>query len=117
MKIIKIVPLVAIMLLPLAGDAFAGKALEKFAPAYLNGKQVDWCLKFGSLCGKPAADAFCHKKGYETAVAYSKDNSPALPTLVIGDGSQCNAEGQCSGLISVTCGTQTKVGIWKMTLA
>jgi hypothetical protein len=61
---------------------------------------VDNCLYFGQVCGKPAADAFCDRKGYREAEHYR--TAPARPTMVLGENRTCD-EDYCIGLFDVVC--------------
>ena len=69
----------------------------------VNEYAVDNCLYFGKVCGKPAADAFCDRKGYREATRYS--TAPARPTTVLGeygDNKVCD-EDYCVALVDVVC--------------
>jgi len=66
----------------------------------VNEYAVDNCLYFGKVCGKPAADAFCDRKGYREATRYS--TAPARPTMVLGEDKLCD-EDYCVALIDVVC--------------
>ena len=66
----------------------------------VTGYAVDNCLYFGETCGKPAADAFCDRKGYRESEHYRV--APARPTMVLGDDRVCDAD-FCVGLLDVVC--------------
>ena len=62
---------------------------------------LDYCKKWGKECGKPAANAYCRKKGYRRALRYGvKKNTP--PTKVISSGQVCKAPG-CDRIDYVVC--------------
>jgi hypothetical protein len=65
-----------------------------------TGYAVDNCLYFGEACGKPAADAFCDRKGYREAESFGV--GPARPTMVLGEDRVCD-EDYCVGLRDVVC--------------
>jgi hypothetical protein len=66
----------------------------------VTGYAVDNCLYFGEACGKPAADAFCDRRGYRESESYRV--APARPTMVLGEDRVCDA-GFCAGLVDVVC--------------
>jgi hypothetical protein len=66
----------------------------------VTGYAVDNCLYFGQACGKPAADAFCDRKGYRESEHYRV--APARPTMVLGEDRVCD-EDYCVGLLDVVC--------------
>ena len=66
----------------------------------VTGYAVDNCLYYGQACGKPAADAFCDRKGYRESEHYRV--APARPTMVLGDDRVCDAD-FCVGLLDVVC--------------
>jgi hypothetical protein len=71
----------------------------------VNEYAVDNCLYFGKVCGKPAADAFCDRKGYREATHYR--TASARPTMVLGEDKVCD-EDYCVALVDVVCvGTST----------
>lgn len=105
MRILTAAALVAALLLPTGQSAGAKDVIpQAFSPPVVHNMQVDYCLTFGKNCGQPAADKFCQKQGFQYAAKFSKDNSPALPTLVLGSGAWCKTPGQCASFTSVTCG-------------
>lgn len=78
-----------------------------------NGKRVDWCLKWGAECGKPAADAFCHTMGHKRAAEYEMDRDIGArsPTRTLGDGRVC-ADANCDGFTGIWCeGTILRVKV------
>ena len=75
----------------------------------VGGYALDYCRTWGSGCGKPAADAFCRRKGHVRSVDYAvRKDTP--PTRVIGTRQTCN-DPRCDRIVSVTCaGTGAKQG-------
>lgn len=63
--------------------------------------QVDWCLHWGSECGKPAADEYCRRTGHAGG-ALSFHTAPMRPTVVMGDNRICD-QPICNGFTDVTC--------------
>ena len=40
-------------------------------------RSCPFCLSSLKQCGKPAADAFCHSKGFKEAFTFQRNESPA----------------------------------------
>lgn len=85
-------------------DASPGEARSAmlFMAPTVGGTYVDYCLHFARDCGKPAADAFCQRSGYTSAVDF--DLAPNLGhTVILGDpGSECRHPG-CGGFRFIDC--------------
>ena len=58
-------------ILLLASTAGEASVRNFFAPE-VDGQRLDSCLTGASDCGKPAADAFCKKEGYDNAVLFQR---------------------------------------------
>lgn len=71
-----------------------------FAMPQIDHTRVDWCLHWGSGCGRPAADRFCQQMGFSAASDFVQ--RPARPTLVLGDGRMCD-QNTCTALEAVQC--------------
>jgi hypothetical protein len=59
----------------MAGTAFADA--RAFSQPRILGQVVDRCLEGSVQCGKPAADAFCRRLGYASALSYRIERDPA----------------------------------------
>jgi hypothetical protein len=77
---------------------------QTFPNPAVKGYRLDYCKHWGSECGKPAADLFCHEQGFEEATKWTidPDIGAKTPTLVFGDGRLC-AENICDGFRVVQC--------------
>ncbi len=87
--------------------AFSGAAKaddQSFSNPKVGGQRLDLCLNWGSGCGKPAADAWCVTKGFETSVGHvvANDIGAMTPTRLITTGAVCD-QGFCDGFAQVTC--------------
>jgi hypothetical protein len=93
----------AFVLLTVAGASAASKTISK--PMF-NGNRLDWCLKWSTDCGQPAADAFCKAQGYQHAIAFEADPriGSRTPTRLIGTGATCDLA-YCDGFRHITCET------------
>lgn len=88
------------------------KAIKCFKPTpvqfYYKPKwgadRLDWCLNWGTGCGKPAADKFCSKKGFARAKNFSidADIGAVTRTRLITTGAVCD-QGYCDGFKGITC--------------
>ena len=69
-----------------------------------NDLRLDWCLNWGTDCGKPAADNFCMRRRYTAALDFAVEpNIGALePTIVSGSNQVCN-KNTCDGFKYITC--------------
>jgi hypothetical protein len=65
------------------------------------GNRLDWCLRWGEQCGKPAARAFCESQGYSRARRFERAEDVG-PTHVIGIRRHCADKG-CDGFKSIQC--------------
>jgi hypothetical protein len=86
-------------------STFGAHAEEKtFAKPKQGPYRVDWCYKWGTLCGQPAADRFCQSKGFVSATDLVEDvNIGSLtPTIVQGTGQVCNGP-DCDGFTYISC--------------
>lgn len=85
-----------------------GKSCTKTGPACgqtfvnptINGMLVDNCLYWGTQCGQPAANEYCHRQGRNSAINYDLVNQP--PTYVMGDNATC-PWWFCTGFSQITC--------------
>jgi hypothetical protein len=80
----------------------ASAEVTKFNQPKFKGNALDWCLTWATDCGKPAADAYCKNKGYETAQKFNKWEDIGEPTYVFGSGQICNQE-ECDSFTSISC--------------
>ncbi len=82
--------------------AMAGTETKSFNQPQFKGHLLDWCATWATDCGKPAADMFCQKNGYEKATAFPKWNNPGQSTRLIGSNQVCD-EAECDGFTSIQC--------------
>lgn len=74
----------------------------------LQGYRLDWCLKRGVQCGKPAADAWCELKNktklssHATAFKQAPNIGRDALTYILGDKALCQSVG-CDGFKFITC--------------
>lgn len=70
-----------------------------------NGDRLDLCLNWGQGCGKPAADAFCQKKGFAKSNGFTIDHDigAMTRTRLISTGAVCDMN-FCDGFKKITCG-------------
>jgi len=76
-------------------------AQEGFREPRINGNRLDWCLSWGKECGQPAADEFCRKKEFGSALSFEMAHQIG-PTQVIGTGETCTVPA-CDGFLFITC--------------
>lgn len=81
---------------------------KRFHDPRYGGYRVDWCKNWARNCGKPAADAFCRKKGYDSASDYPKDENVGVPTKISGHHSQVCDGPSCDGFKYIDCSFDTK---------
>lgn len=74
-----------------------------FANPAWRGHRLDVCLRWGTECGKPAADAFCRANGFAEALSFASDPTPGRrSTRLIGTDQICNAA-YCVGFQQIVC--------------
>jgi hypothetical protein len=72
-------------------------------PTY-RGHRLDWCLNWGSACGKPAAVAFCNSRRYTDVVVFRPEVvGKSAPTRPIGTDQVCSGQDFCTAFAYVTC--------------
>ncbi|MFP3921065.1 MAG: hypothetical protein ACLFU3_05085 [Dichotomicrobium sp.] len=69
-----------------------------------QGNRLDWCLNWGQKCGKPAANAYCRKRGHERTIGFKKASNigDRQPTRLITTGAVCD-DGHCDGFRFIRC--------------
>ncbi len=73
---------------------------RRFDAPQFKGVRVDNCLNWGQGCGKPAADHFCQRSGYQRAESFS--TGYFRPTYVLGDNKVCDQSG-CVAFTQIVC--------------
>ncbi len=73
-------------------------------PVY-DAYRLNYCLTPGTNCGEPAAREWCKKKGFETALAWVRDDNigSLYPTINMGSKQVCSSY-RCDGFKELTCG-------------
>jgi hypothetical protein len=72
-------------------------------PRWLD-QRLDWCLNWGTDCGRPAALAFCQRRRFEDVVAFSPEVvGKSQPTRLIGSNQVCSGFDNCTAFASITC--------------
>ncbi len=89
-------------------DWLACAAEISFAQPRFRGYALDLCKHWGRDCGKPAADAYCRKYGYQAAVDFAVHHDTP-PTRVIGDGKICK-QSFCDRIVAITCKNKQNTG-------
>jgi hypothetical protein len=99
----KIFALATLVAVAFIGSFQAAQAEQKIFenPRYKN-LALDWCKSWANECGKPAADAWCVKQGYDSSAKFSKYEDIGEPTRVISSNQICDEAG-CDGFTKVTC--------------
>jgi len=71
-------------------------------PRYMDDR-LDWCMKWGTDCGKPVAQAFCNRRRYENATAFEAELvGRSAQTRLMGTDQVCNAD-NCTTFSFITC--------------
>jgi hypothetical protein len=96
------VALSAVIFVACSLPAMAGTETKSFNQPQYKGHLLDWCVTWATDCGKPAADKFCQKNGYDSASAFPKWNNPGQSTRLIGSNQVCD-EDECDGFTTIQC--------------
>jgi hypothetical protein len=70
-------------------------------PLYRDDR-LDWCLTWGAQCGKPAADAFCNRRRFSSALVFRAEVPSGQRTRLIGTNQVCTGS-FCTPFAYVTC--------------
>lgn len=83
--------------------AGGGGTKKKFVAPMYKGLRLDWCRKWATECGGPAAKAFCVKMGYPLVKGFgmAEDIGTYTDTRLI-TGPVCSGP-QCDGFTYITC--------------
>ncbi len=89
---------------------YANAESKVFAKPKVGGDRLDLCLNWGQGCGKPAADAWCQSKGFQTSTGHIVDHNigASTRTRLITTGAVCD-QGFCDGFKKVSCFKPTPV--------
>jgi len=81
-----------------------GPVTRTFNNPRINGVRLDWCRRWSQQCGRPAANAFCRRRGYARAVSHRQavDIGRWTQTRIITTGQICSAN-FCDGFRHITC--------------
>jgi hypothetical protein len=66
--------------------------------------RLDWCLNWGTQCGQPAADNYCHRHRWTGALDFAADPNigTSEPTITSGSYKVCD-QSSCTGFAYITC--------------
>lgn len=66
--------------------------------------RLDWCLTWGTDCGKPAALEFCHRRRYaDVGVFRAEKVGKSEPTRLIGSNQTCSGQDFCTAFAYIAC--------------
>jgi len=86
------------------GGGSGGSVSRTFHNPRINGVRLDWCRRWGKQCGRPAANAFCRRRGYSRSIAHRQAVNIGrwTQTRIIATGQIC-ARDFCDGFRRITC--------------
>ena len=66
--------------------------------------RLDWCLTWGTNCGKPAAVAFCNRRRFADVVVFRAEKvGKSARTRLIGSNQICSGQDFCTAFAYITC--------------
>jgi hypothetical protein len=69
-----------------------------------NDLRLDWCLTWGTDCGRPAAVAYCNRRRYADVVVFRAEVvGRSEPTSLIGTNEVCSGHDFCTAFAYITC--------------
>lgn len=87
--------------MPSVGAVAADGTYNK--PRYAD-LRLDWCLHWGTDCGRPAALAFCNRRRYANVSVFRAEKvGKSEPTKLIGSNQVCSGHDFCTAFASITC--------------
>ena len=89
-----ILALLALTPLPASGQ-------QTFQSPKVDGIALDWCLRPGTDCGKPAADGFCSSRALGPAQVFTRADDVGK-TLILGTKQVCS-DPSCDGFAAIQC--------------
>lgn len=89
-----VLTLLALTALPAAGQ-------QTFEKPKVDGIALDWCLRPGADCGKPAADGFCSSRALGPAQGFTKADDVGK-TLILGTKQVCS-DPSCDAFAAIQC--------------
>jgi hypothetical protein len=98
-----LVPLGLFMVLPFFAAAQAQPTVRTYFSPQLDGYLANACLSDGTSCGKPAADAWCRKNGWMTAMTFQRDRKP-VTSRIVDSGELCSGPA-CTPFRQIKCYT------------
>jgi hypothetical protein len=76
----------------------------KYRSPRWNDYRLDWCFKWGTECGKPAADNFCMRRRWTGARDFEADpNIGASEATMVSSSNQVCDQSTCTGFKYITC--------------
>jgi hypothetical protein len=94
---------VAAIVVLMASAGQAGATVRNFFFPEWEGIRLNACLSDPQSCGKPAADAFCRMKGFDTALLFQREASAV--TRIIGTDLFCKGP-DCMAFRQIKCRTE-----------
>ena len=94
--------LILLAILAVVGMPAAAQDRTYNAPRH-NDLRLDWCLHWGTDCGKPAAIEFCNRRRYRDVVVFRAEVvGRSQPTSVSGTNQICRGD-FCTASAYITC--------------
>jgi hypothetical protein len=91
---------IAAMAVLVAGSLDAGAAARSYTLPTQDGQAISACLADGARCGKPAADHFCKRAGYEESILFARAR---VSTAIILDSELVCTGDTCEAFTRIKC--------------
>lgn len=99
--ITRLTPSAAGLLALLALTPLPAWGQQTFQSPKVDGIALDWCLRPGTDCGKPAADGFCSSRALGPAQVFTRADDVGK-TLILGTKQVCS-DPSCDGFAAIQC--------------